>query len=75
MKGTAVPHTHDDCTYPQYGDACTSGMLTGVCEYEECSNEYCVNLGHCNCKCHSGKTCYCGHMWEKDGSGKAAHEH
>jgi hypothetical protein len=56
-------HNHDNCTYS--AAYCTSGVLTLLCEAENCFNEYCVDLGHCPCKCHSGKTCACGYQWER----------
>lgn len=59
-----MAHTHDNCTNPTYGIVCTEGRITGYCESEEpygCDNEYCSDFGHCECLCHSGKTCGCGH--------------
>ncbi|WP_436747586.1 hypothetical protein [Streptomyces sp. URMC 129] len=39
--------------------------MTDYCEYEGCGDEYCLDVGHCACLCHSGKTCPCGHRWPR----------
>lgn len=39
--------------------------MRSYCDYEECSNPDCTDLGHCNCNCHSGRTCTCGYVWPK----------
>jgi hypothetical protein len=59
-------HTHDHCTRPTAGNMCDGGRLRGSCEYEDCTSPDCEDLGHCECLCHSGKTCGCGrHSWPR----------
>ena len=57
-------HNHLNCK-PVWG-VCNEGILTYFCDYEECSNEYCADMGHCECKCHSGKVCNCGYEWPRE---------
>jgi hypothetical protein len=66
-----MAHNHDNCTNPT-GAVCTSGVVSDYCDFETCDNEYCSELGHCECLCHSGKTCGCGHQWPKMTKGAAA---
>jgi hypothetical protein len=56
-------HNHNNCP-TAYGE-CVSGVLTSYCDDDNCHNEYCMELGHCPCECHSGKTCDCGYQWER----------
>jgi hypothetical protein len=58
-------HSHINCKTPQPGGLCNDGVLTDACGDKHCYNEYCAYRGHCECKCHSGKTCSCGHTWEQ----------
>jgi len=56
-----MTHNHENCkVYLCYG-----GYLMGYCDYEECDNPDCVVIGHCECLCHSGKTCGCGLTWPR----------
>lgn len=55
-----MSHEHETCARPE----CSEGMIFGPC-YEECPSEDCTVVGHCDCKCHSGKVCACGHTWPK----------
>lgn len=58
-----MAHNHENCTRPQWGAVCNEGVTSAPCDYEGCGDEYCVPVGHCECKCHSGKTCGCGFKW------------
>lgn len=60
-----MSHRHDTCPKPTYGNTCLSGILLGDCEYEPCDNPECEQVGHCECLCHSGKTCNCGYQWPR----------
>lgn len=63
-----MSHEHESCTNPKGGDVgsvCNEGMLLGYCDWPECPNPDCMVIGHCDCKCHSGKTCGCGHTWPR----------
>ena len=53
-----MAHNHENCK--EYG--CEGGMIFGPCS-EECPADDCTVVGHCECKCHSGKTCGCGFKW------------
>lgn len=55
-----MAHTHEDC--PTYG--CMEGMLFGPCG-EDCPVDDCMIVGHCDCNCHSNKTCDCGYHWDR----------
>jgi len=55
-----MAHNHENCTRPTYGNSCVNGVLWGSCDFEGCDNLECEELGHCKCKCHTGKTCKCG---------------
>jgi hypothetical protein len=68
-----MAHNHDNCTNPT-GAVCTSGVVSDYCDFETCDNEYCSELGHCECLCHSGKTCGCGHQWPRMVKGVPAAE-
>lgn len=60
-----MSHTHENCPQP-WPYACNNGIATCICDYPDCDNEYCVSAGHCECKCHSGKTCECGnYSWPR----------
>lgn len=56
-------HNHENC--PLEWQHCNKGILTDYCYDDNCHNEYCVDLGHCECNCHSGKTCGCGYQWDR----------
>lgn len=58
-----MSHSHKNCTIDYY--VCTEGQLTSYCEDDNCYNEFCMDYGHCKCKCHSGKKCGCGYQWER----------
>lgn len=60
-----MAHNHESCNAHYWGATCTSGVVTSTCGYETCDNEYCSDIGHCECLCHSGKTCGCGHTWPR----------
>jgi hypothetical protein len=56
-----VAHTHENC--PK--DLCVMGAVYGPCSWEYCPNDDCQVVGHCACKCHSGKLCDCGYRWPR----------
>ncbi|MEU8136077.1 hypothetical protein [Streptodolium elevatio] len=58
-----MTHDHDDCPTPTYGARCTSGVVYGYCGADVCTEPDCVDIGHCECACHHGQTCGCGHVW------------
>ena len=63
-----MAHRHESCDNPSHGMVCTEGRITDYCYSEapyECFDEYCSDLGHCACLCHSGKTCGCGYSWPR----------
>lgn len=60
-----MSHNHANCTNPLWGAVCIGGALGTYCNDDQCDNEFCENLGHCECKCHSGKTCLCGYKWPR----------
>jgi hypothetical protein len=69
-----MAHNHENCTTPQWGSVCNTGITSSYCDYEGCGDEYCVDTGHCECLCHSGKTCGCGHTWPRMEKGAHAAE-
>ena len=54
-----MAHNHENCT-TVYG--CEDGMIFGPCS-EDCPSDDCAIVGHCDCKCHTNKTCGCGFKW------------
>lgn len=55
-----MAHEHDTCP------RCIGGVLYEQCSSEYCYDEGCTEVGHCECLCHSGKSCPCGrHSWPK----------
>lgn len=42
-----------------------NGIVFTYCDYEDCHNEWCSDIGHCECLCHSGKGCDCGYDWPR----------
>lgn len=57
-----MAHNHDTCPRP----GCNTGVLWDYCDYEDCNDPTCTEVGHCDCLCHSGKTCPCGrHSWQR----------
>lgn len=61
-----MAHTHENCLTPQpsYFE-CHEGLLFGYCGADDCPYPDCTVVGHCDCNCHSGKTCGCDYEWPR----------
>ena len=55
-----MPHQHETCS--RYN--CNRGVILSHCDADDCNNPDCMST-HCDCKCHAGKTCDCGHAWPR----------
>lgn len=55
-----IGHNHFDCDSHYSG--CQEGIIWGFCDDGEgyCPAPDCVILGHCTCKCHTGRVCILG---------------
>lgn len=63
-----MAHQHATCTRPTGGSACIGGHLVDYCSSPNCYNDQCEFVGHCRCRCHTGKTCDCCGAALTDGS-------
>lgn len=59
-----MAHNHENCVANGV-ELCYEGMVFGPCDWAECPNDECEIVGHCECLCHSGRECGCGHTWPR----------